>query len=55
MIRDPQPSSEPDNVEMFMRHAGTKRLLAAEEEARLARRIAAGDPPAKEQMMRVGG
>lgn len=40
-----------DNVELLMRHASVKRLLTAEEETQLARRIEAGDPRAKDQMI----
>ena len=46
-----EPGSGYDDVEFLTRHARVKRLLSAEEEIQLARRIQAGDPRAKEQMI----
>jgi RNA polymerase primary sigma factor len=46
-----QSHSGDDNVEMLRRHARAKRLLTADEELRLARRIESGDLQAKEQMI----
>ena len=40
-----------DNVEMLMRQARVRRLLTADEEVRLARRIESGDLQAKELMI----
>jgi RNA polymerase primary sigma factor len=40
-----------DNVEMLMRHARRGRLLTAEEEVQLARRIQSGDLQAREHMI----
>ena len=51
MSRDPQSQSGPGSVEMLMRRARAKRLLTADEEVRLARRIESGDQEAKEQMI----
>ena len=46
-----EPGDSYDNVEFLSRHARVRRLLSAEEETQLARRIQAGDPRAKEQMI----
>jgi RNA polymerase primary sigma factor len=46
-----EPGSGYADVEFLTRHARVKRLLSAEEETQLARRIQAGDLCAKEQMI----
>ncbi len=51
MSGDPQLRGGEDNVEMLSRHARVKRLLTADEEVRLARRIESGDLRAKELMI----
>ena len=51
MSRDPQSQSEPDNVVILASHARIRRLLTADEEVRLARRIESGDQQAREQMI----
>ena len=51
MSGDPQLRGGEDNVEPLMRHARVKRLLTADEEVRLARRIESGDLRAKELMI----
>jgi RNA polymerase primary sigma factor len=47
----PQSHIGSDNVEFLVRRARAKPVLTADEEVRLARRIEAGDPRAKEQMI----
>ena len=51
MSGDSRSRSGYDNVEPLMRHTRVKRLLTADEEVQLARRIEAGDLRAKEQMI----
>jgi len=51
MSGDSRSQSGYDNVEPLMRHTRVKRLLTADEEVQLARRIEAGDLRAKEQMI----
>jgi RNA polymerase primary sigma factor len=51
MRGEPQLSGGDDNAEMLIRHARVKRLLTADEEVRLARRIESGDLRAKELMI----
>ena len=51
MSGDPQLRGGEDNVEMLIHHARVKRLLTADEEVRLARRIQSGDLRAKELMI----
>ena len=51
MSGDSRSQSGYDNVKPLMRHARVKRLLTADEEVQLARRIEAGDLRAKEQMI----
>jgi len=51
MSGDSHLQSGYDNVEPLIRHARDKRLLTADDEVRLARRIEAGDLRAKEQMI----
>jgi RNA polymerase primary sigma factor len=51
MSADPPLRGGEDNVEMLTRHARVKRLLTADEEVRLARRIESGDLRAKELMI----